>query len=68
MPPRDVADQPDDDKITHHNPQGPEIPQLRTSTSSKWGENNAEKIENSPHDLTFKISSLQLLVNPCRSS
>jgi hypothetical protein len=62
-----VADQPDDDdKITHHIPLGPENRQPTSSTPSKRGETNAEKIENSPHDLTFKISPLQVLRDPCR--
>jgi hypothetical protein len=58
----------DDDTITHHILPGPENRQPTNSTLSKRGETNAEKNENSPHDLTFKISPLQLLVKSCRSS
>jgi hypothetical protein len=45
-----------------------EIQQQRNNQPSKRGENNAEKIKNSPRNFTFKINSLQLLASPYRSA
>jgi hypothetical protein len=45
-----------------------EIQQRRNKQPSKRGKSNAEKIENSPRNFTFKINSLQLLASPYRSA
>jgi hypothetical protein len=55
-------------QTTNHFAHDNEIQQQRKNQPSKWGENNAEKIENSPRNLTFKINSLQLLASPRRSA